>query len=136
MSNQTHDPRHTRGRHGESLAAEHLEQKGWHILDRNVDAGFGELDLVITRVEPFGAREIRTVAFVEVKTRRDDTVPPESNITESKRRKIIRLGKWYDMNHDFGEVSYRFDVVTVLLNSDPPDIEHYPAAFDALGRIN
>lgn len=52
-----------RGRRGEAVAAWWLRLTGWRILARRVKVPVGEVDLV--------ARRGRTVAFVEVKWRRD-----------------------------------------------------------------
>lgn len=52
-----------RGRKGETLAAWYLRLTGWRILARRVKLAVGEVDLI--------ARRGRTVAFVEVKWRRD-----------------------------------------------------------------
>lgn len=51
------------GRRGEWLAAWYLRLKGWRVLARRVRTPRGEVDLVVRRG--------RTVAFVEVKWRRD-----------------------------------------------------------------
>ena len=40
------DPRHSLGRRGEELAAEHLERLGYRVVARNYRTRFGELDLV------------------------------------------------------------------------------------------
>lgn len=52
-----------RGRKGETLAAWWLRLTGWRILARRVKLAVGEIDLI--------ARRGRTVAFIEVKWRRD-----------------------------------------------------------------
>ncbi len=52
-----------RGRRGEALAAWYLRAKGWRIIARRVKTPRGEIDLV--------ARRWRTVAFVEVKWRKN-----------------------------------------------------------------
>ena len=56
------DPRHSLGRLGERLAAEHFERLGYTVLARNYRTRFGELDLV--------AADDYTLVFCEVKTRR------------------------------------------------------------------
>ena len=52
-----------RGRRGEALAAWYLRLTGWRIVAQRLKTPRGEIDLV--------ARRGRTVAFVEVKWRRD-----------------------------------------------------------------
>jgi putative endonuclease len=56
------DPRRALGRLGEELAAAHLERLGFTTLARNVRTRHGEIDLIVF--------DGRTLAFVEVKTRR------------------------------------------------------------------
>jgi putative endonuclease len=58
----TSDARHRLGATGERIAAEHLIRRGYTILERNYRTRWGELDIV--------AFDGRTLAFVEVKTRR------------------------------------------------------------------
>jgi putative endonuclease len=61
-SGQTPDPRRALGLLGERMAAAHLERLGFAIVARNVRTRYGEIDLI--------AFDGRTLAFVEVKTRR------------------------------------------------------------------
>ncbi len=56
------DPRRALGDIGEQLAAEHLQRRGYTIVERNYRTRWGELDLI--------AFDGRVLAFVEVKTRR------------------------------------------------------------------
>jgi putative endonuclease len=56
------DVRHHLGAAGERLAAQHLERRGFRILERNYRTRWGELDIV--------AFDGRVLAFCEVKTRR------------------------------------------------------------------
>jgi putative endonuclease len=56
------DQRRALGRLGEELAAAHLQRLGFAMLRRNVRTRHGEIDLI--------AFDGRTLAFVEVKTRR------------------------------------------------------------------
>lgn len=57
------DEAERRGRRGETLAAWYLRCKGWSIVARRLRTSRGEIDLV--------ARRGRTLAFVEVKWRRN-----------------------------------------------------------------
>lgn len=52
-----------RGRRGETVAAWYLRLTGWGVIARRVKTPRGEIDLIVRRG--------RTVAFVEVKWRRD-----------------------------------------------------------------
>src|SRR2546423_1334343 len=55
------DRRRERGELGERIAAEHLEHRGYRIVERNARTRNGELDLV--------AANERALVFCEVKTR-------------------------------------------------------------------
>lgn len=126
------------GRRGERLAAGHLESEGWTIRDRNVEWKIGELDIVASRPAQLAGREVDMIAFVEVKTRHTSGtgLPPETNVTRRKRKKLATLGKLYLDRHELRDVSARFDIVAVRIGGDEPDIAHYPAAFDVRGRFN
>ncbi|HWF31435.1 MAG TPA: YraN family protein [Solirubrobacteraceae bacterium] len=56
------DARHTLGRSGEELAADHLRGLGFAVLARNVRTARGEIDMI--------ARRGPLLVFAEVKTRR------------------------------------------------------------------
>ena len=77
------DPRHSLGRLGERLAAEHLERLGYRIVARNYRTRFGELDLVVTDEE--------VLVFCEVKTRRSGSA---TRGTTSARRSAGRSAAW------------------------------------------
>lgn len=96
------------GERGEALAAKKLKRAGYRILDRNVQLGRFEIDII--------AREGDTIAFVEVKTRTsDDVAIPEDNITPKKRKHIVSAARAYQARHDDPRAYYRFDVVAVLI---------------------
>lgn len=113
----------TLGARGEALAAKALKANGYTILERNVDLGRYEIDII--------AREGDTIAFVEVKTRTSDHIAfPEDNVTFEKRRHISRAARRYIDMHPEEDVSYRFDVVAVLVpDKGKPDITIYRDAF-------
>lgn len=129
-------PRQRVGARGEGLAADYLRREGWTILERNFETKQGELDIVARTTEQLGDQDIPVVAFVEVKTRRGGPVLPELTINRKKRRKLTLLGKLYRDLRDLHDASCRFDVIAVDLADNPPDVQHYPAAFDILARFN
>ena len=79
------DTRQRLGAAGEQLAAEHLERRGFTILDRNFRTRWGELDIV--------AFDGSTLVFCEVKSRR--TISPGRETLESvhgqKRSQVRRM---------------------------------------------
>ena len=107
---------------GENLAAKHLQSLGYKILMRNFRCELGEVDLV--------ARDGRTLVFVEVKTRVDDTVSPESQVDADKQQHVIRVARHYLSRYGVPRPPYRFDVVGIVW---PPGrsarINHIPNAF-------
>jgi putative endonuclease len=105
------DVRHTAGREGEEIAAQHFERLGFEVLARNHRTRFGELDLVCF--------DGHTLVFAEVKTRRTDSREPWENLHFVKRTKVRRMAiAWLTESPDrpFG-ASLRFDGVAILLDS-------------------
>ena len=111
------------GQQGEDLAARALKRAGYAILDRNVDLGRYEIDII--------AREGDTIAFVEVKTRRqDDIASPEENVTHTKRVHVARAARIYMSRMDDTETYYRFDVVSIVVpEKGKPRISIFRDAF-------
>jgi putative endonuclease len=83
------DPRRKLGALGERLAREHLEARGFEILDANFRTRLGELDMV--------ARDKRFLVFCEVKTRirRGEPGPlgPFAAIGSRKRRRLRMMAR-------------------------------------------
>jgi putative endonuclease len=103
------------GRKGESIAAAYLRKNGYRVLYKNFRSKRGgEIDLVC---RDCGAK---TLVFVEVKTRATDAFgPPHYAVTLKQQDRIIRGAKeWLRMLSD-PRVSYRFDVVEVLMQPIP-----------------
>lgn len=94
------------GLQAETLAAEHLEGRGYRILSRNYSSKSGELDLV--------AEHLGVLCFVEVRSRahsRHGT--PEETINRDKRRRIARAAQHYLTTQRREDAVCRFDVVVV-----------------------
>lgn len=125
------------GQWGEAVAAKHLEHHGWTVLARNYRTKCGEVDLIAERMEVRRIGTRRILAFVEVKTRRPRKgLPPERSVTYRKRRTITRVAAVYCRKNRVRNTIVRFDVVAVLWEAGgESSISHFPAAFDADGRL-
>ena len=97
----------TLGDRGEAAVAEYLAQKGRAILERKYRTPAGEIDLIV--------RDGRTLAFVEVKTRKSERYGrPGAAVGKEKQRRIIRGALWYMNRTRGGELPpCRFDVAEV-----------------------
>ncbi|MBI4728462.1 MAG: YraN family protein [Acidobacteria bacterium] len=107
---------------GEDLAARWLERRGWRVIDRNVRAREGEIDIV--------ARRGAVLAFVEVKTRRSRGFgTPAEAVTHRKRARIRSLAMRYlaERRPEAGEV--RFDVVDIVWDRGGFSVTHIEGAF-------
>jgi putative endonuclease len=111
------------GRIGEDLACDALRKKGYEIIDRGYRLFRGELDII--------ARDGRTLVFVEVKTRADESFGrPEEAVTPAKQRQVRRIARGYLLEHPCGEAGCRFDVISVLYRGpDDVRLEHFIDAF-------
>src|SRR3954447_26925239 len=119
------DVRHTAGRQGEELAAQHFERLGFEVLARNHRTRFGELDLVVFDGD--------ILVFVEVKTRRAGAREPWENLHQVKRAKVRRMAiAWLIESPDrpFG-AELRFDGVAILLDAGGAlvRLDHLESAF-------
>ena len=96
------------GRYGEDVAAAHVRDAGWQVLDRNWRCADGELDLV-------GLDGDELVA-VEVKTRRSTAYgTPAEAVTARKLARVRRLTALWLAAHDVHPASVRVDVIAVLV---------------------
>jgi putative endonuclease len=121
------DDRRALGARGESVAAGHLERRGFRILERNVRCGRGEIDMV--------AVDSRVVVFVEVKSNRGRRFgAPEEMVTPAKQRQLTRLAIWYLQRRRWLGRPARFDVIAVDWDADgSARVRHIANAFPASG---
>ncbi len=119
--------RQTMGIRGERVAARWLRVHGWDIAERRFRNGHRDIDLIATRAEP-GA--LRTVAFVEVKTRASaDFGGPVSAVNWRKQRELSRSAKvWISRFQKPGD-TFRFDVIGVILEAEKVRVHHIENAF-------
>ncbi|ADB52092.1 YraN family protein [Conexibacter woesei] len=119
------DPRHHLGRIGENLAVEHLERRGFVVLDRNYRTRWGELDVV--------ACDDERIVFCEVKTRRLGSSAPLEGLREPQRRRLRRMAvSWLQAKPRRTYVpELRFDAVGVTIDATGQlvALEHLEGAF-------
>jgi putative endonuclease len=116
------EPRHAVGKAGEEAAVQYLCDHGYRILERNYRCRFGEIDLI--------ARDGRTLAFVEVKTRRSQNYgPAAAAVTAEKQRHLIKASQVYLIQRKNAAELCRFDVVTIEMDAQQPRIELIKDAF-------
>ncbi len=125
MATLSSDPRHQLGRHGEQLAAQHLERLGFTIVARNFRTRHGELDLV--------AFDGAVLVFAEVKTRRQGGGSPWDSLHLKKRAQVRRIATAYlnsAPERPRGK-DLRFDAIGVVLDHSGKltSLEHLEGAF-------
>jgi len=106
------------GLDGERIAAQFLATNGYRLVVSNFKvpigrnskgvAATGEIDII--------ALEGETICFIEVKTRTsDEFAAPLASVTRRKQRQITRTARVYRRIFGVSEMSYRFDVVSIVL---------------------
>lgn len=115
------------GERGEDLAAAYLEGRGYRIVDRNWRLASGALRGEIDLLAATG----RTLAVVEVKTRRGDAFGgPVAAVTPRKQAKLRALAAAWLRGTGGWRGPVRFDVVAVWLRPGrAPELRHIPGAF-------
>lgn len=108
---------------GERVAARWLMRDGWKVVAHRFRSGHRDIDLVMQRH--------RDVAFVEVKARRGERFgSPVEAVHHRKRRELGRSAKVWVDRYGSSELSYRFDVVGILVIGQCVRVRHVPNAFD------
>lgn len=117
--------RTTYGFDGQERAERFLIDQGYTIIDRNYYCQAGEIDLI--------AQHDDTLAFIEVKTRKNPLFDPSSVITASKQRKITTTARLFLATRSIKNCyHYRFDVLLVSDINNTIHIDHIINAFSPL----
>ena len=93
-----------RGRRGETIAAWWLRFQGWHIVGERIKTPRGEVDLI--------ARRGKTLAFIEVKTRRKDA-DLSLAIDHPRLRRVAAAAHLLYPRYAKGAENVRIDVILV-----------------------
>lgn len=96
------------GRLAENLAAKNLQDKGYQILEMNLQNRFGEIDII--------AKDKEILVFVEVKAKKGaDFGMPEEMINAHKLKKVQKMATIYMKGQ---LLPCRIDVVAIVLSED------------------
>lgn len=136
---------------GEQLAADYLKEKGYEILERNIELQGCEVDIIcvanldengnlikqnakdklvdfvhkMLKISPLEKGE-RTLVFVEVKTRYGrEFGAPEESVTQYKVGRYITAAKAYISQRRLANMPIRFDIIAV----DENGLRHIKDAF-------
>jgi putative endonuclease len=114
-----------RGRLAEQVAADHLEARGYRILEKNFTCRLGEIDII--------AQHSGELVFVEVRSRGlASSLNPVFSVDRQKQKRIIRAAEIY-LGKRFRQVPpARFDVAIVTLG-EPKVVEVIENAFGVDG---
>lgn len=97
------------GKLGETIALKFLKKRGYKIFEKNFSSPLGEIDII--------ARDKGVICFVEVKTRHSTAFGlPEESVVGQKRKRLLRIAKFYLKGQAWVNRNCRFDVVSVLIN--------------------
>ncbi len=111
------------GKEAESAAVRFLEEQGYKVIKRNYKTRFSEIDIV--------AEDKGVICFVEVKARHSDMFgEPGEAISKHKQRQISKTAICYLKENNAFQRQARFDVVTLLYITDPPEINLIKDAFE------
>jgi len=105
------------GTKGEDMVARFLQKNGFIIIKRNYQCRYGEIDII--------AENHDYILFVEVKTRKKDSlVPPEFAVDAKKQQRIRLTAEDYLSKYDC-ELQPRFDVALVSVDDKPKNGSGY-----------
>ena len=111
-----------KGRQGEDVACEYLEQKGYDILARNFVYRGHEVDII--------AQDKNEIVFVEVKQRAtNDYGEPYKAVNRKKQQCIIVVANYYIQKFRI-LLEARFDIISIVSKeNNEPRVEHITNAF-------
>lgn len=115
------DTTRNKGSAAEEIAIGYLKKKGYEILCQNWYNQHYELDII--------ARKDGILAIIEVKSLASNYMrEPYQSVNRNKQRMIISATNAYIRKHNIND-DVRFDIISIIMNSNEPLIEHMENAF-------
>ena len=100
-----------RGKKAEDVACRFLEKNGLHLIERNYQCRFGEIDIIM--------QDSDTIVFVEVKYRKSMSYGgAEASVDRNKQQKLVFTANHYIQKHSLYQ-AMRFDVVAIYPDEPP-----------------
>lgn len=113
------------GRVGEETACRYLMHAGYRLLARNWRCHHLEIDIV---AEWYGE-----IVFVEVKSRSNEIFMAAADaVSRDKKERLVAAAKAY-MSYYRLDQPYRFDIITVVGDAPPFEVEQHVNAFSVQG---
>jgi len=122
MTESNLPPRAALGARAEQLACDLLQRRGFEILARNVRVGRLELDVI--------ARRGGLLVVCEVRSRRSDRVMTPAQSVDYRKVAHVRqaAARWIRESRP-GTSQLRFDVASVVFDTEPGRINYLEGAF-------
>lgn len=106
------------GNYGELIAAKHLKDRGFKLIEMNYLRKWGEIDVIVEKAKKIHFVEVKTVSY-ETKADLDQAVArgtwrPEENVHALKLKKLARaINSWIADHQWKGE--WQIDVAAVKI---------------------
>ncbi len=99
------------GAFGERVALDYLKNKGYELVAKNYQSGYGEIDLIVKNKE--------YLVFVEVKTRNHCAIDrPSAWVDRRKQKKIMKTAAVFLSENEelYEKFQLRFDIAEVIFD--------------------
>lgn len=107
------------GEVGEELAAQHLRQQGYEIIERNVRRPWGELDIVAKKAGELVFCEVKTLRVMSAQEAGKYALRPEDHVTYPKLLKFKKAILLYLKEKQLPlDQRWRADVIAIEIDSE------------------
>lgn len=116
-------PKRQLGDLGEKIALDYLKSQNYHILDRNYQKPWGEIDIIVSQNN-------QEIVFIEVKTKKKNHLNPagpEESVHFWKQKRLLKAARTYLLEKNYpAETNWQVDVIAVELDEEirKADLRH------------